>query len=265
MNSMPVSVFISHGGGPLPLLGDKQHLEMNECLRNLAASMPEPEAIVLVSAHWEERVPTVTAAQHPSLIYDYYGFPPESYEIKYPCPGEPSLATELQRLLCKKDFDAELSDNRGLDHGAFVPLKIMYPKANIPCVQVSMIDSLNPDDHIKMGSVMSQLHKENVLLIGSGFSFHNLNAFFKKDPESDRQNTEFENWLQEACGSDQLSENKRREKLVNWESAPGARYCHPREEHLLPLHVCYGAAGGPCTETYRLNIMNKMSSMFRWG
>jgi len=128
MNSLPRALFISHGGGPMPLLGDPGHREMVACLSDLAARMPEPEAIVVVSAHWEAAVPTITAAAQPDLIYDYHGFPPESYEITYPCPGEPALAQTLQEMLDAAGIDARLDAARGLDHGVFVPLRIMYPQ-----------------------------------------------------------------------------------------------------------------------------------------
>jgi 4,5-DOPA dioxygenase extradiol len=132
MQSLPRAVFLSHGGGPLPLLGDPDHRQMVSCLQNIAVNIPRPDAILVVSAHWEEPVPTLTAASNPSLIYDYFGFPPESYDIQYPCVGEPFLAGEIYRMLGDRDIDARLDEARGLDHGVFVPLKIMYPEADIP-------------------------------------------------------------------------------------------------------------------------------------
>lgn len=265
MHKSPRSIFISHGGGPLPLLGDEQHREMVACLQDVAAAIPRPEAIVLVSAHWEEKRPTITATPSPALIYDYYGFPPESYEIKYPCTGEPSLAREVLRLLTQRDIDAGLDEARGLDHGAFVPLKIMYPEADIPCVQVSLVDTLSPSAHIEIGRALESLHRQNVLVIGSGFSFHNLRAFVSPvTAESSRLNEAFEDWLEAACGGIQFSEQQRQQLLVRWNEAPGARYCHPREEHLLPLHVCYGVAQSACTRRIALTIMNRKSSMYLW-
>ena len=247
------------------MLGDEQHHELLVCLKNLAAAIPRPDAIVVVSAHWEEKRPTITAAQNQSLIYDYSGFPPESYEIKYPCVGEPSLADEIFHLFKQRNIDAGLDDARGFDHGAFVPLKIMYPEADIPCVQVSLVDTLNPSTHIEIGCALESLHKQNVVVIGSGFSFHNLRAFFASGtPESSRLNEAFEDWLQTVCGSSQSSEERRQEMLVRWSEAPGARYCHPREEHHLPLHVCYGVSKSACTKRIELTIMNKKSSMYVW-
>lgn len=265
MRSLPRAIFISHGGGPLPLLGDPSHREMVSCLQRIAASIPRPDAIAVVSAHWEEPVPTITAGSTPSLIYDYYGFPPESYEIQYPCAGEPSLARDICQMLGSHEIDARLDEERGFDHGVFVPLKIMYPEADIPCVQLSLVDSLDALLHIEMGNALEKLANRNVLVIGSGFSFHNLNAFFApKNVESLQRAEPFEKWLQDVCANRELPESTRREMLINWRDAPGARFCHPREEHLLPLHVCYGVAQAPCTEVYEVTIMNKKSSMYVW-
>ncbi|TDY02384.1 DODA-type extradiol aromatic ring-opening family dioxygenase [Thiohalophilus thiocyanatoxydans] len=265
MKPLPRALFISHGGGPLPLLGDPGHGQMVSCLQDIASNIPRPEAVLVVSAHWEEPVPAITAGSTPPLIYDYYGFPPESYEIAYPCAGEPSLAREVYRLLGEGDIEARLDEARGFDHGVFVPLKIMYPQADIPCVQLSLADSLDPAFHIQVGSALQSLASRNVLVIGSGFSFHNMEAFFApENAESDRLNKAFEVWLQNVCEDPELPEFKRHEQLIHWEEAPGARFCHPREEHLLPLHVCYGIAQAPSTERYELSILNKQSSMYLW-
>ena len=238
---------------------------MVSCLKRIASSIPRPDALLVASAHWEERVPTITAGKSPSLIYDYYGFPEESYHIQYPCVGDPSLAGEVHELLGSAGIEARLDETRGFDHGLFVPLKIMYPDANIPCVQLSLVGSLDPAAHVDMGRALSSLSAKNVLLIGSGFSFHNIREFFAPDTtESRGLNRAFEAWLAETCGSADLSEQERVQRLVRWSDAPGARYCHPREEHLLPLHVCYGVAQAPCSERYGLTIMNKASSMYLW-
>lgn len=249
----------------MPLLGDPGHEEMISCLQRIASIIPKPDALVVVSAHWEERVPTITSGVSPPLIYDYYGFPAESYEIRYPCAGEPSLARKIHQLLGDSGIESELDEKRGLDHGVFVPLKIMYPEADIPCVQVSLIGSLDPRDHFEMGRALGKLSGDNILLIGSGFSFHNMKAFFQPDtPESRALNHSFESWLLEACCNPDYSEEERMQLLDRWFDAPGARYCHPREEHLLPLHVCCGAAEGPCIESFELEIMGKKSSMYLW-
>lgn len=262
---LPRALFISHGGGPLPLLGDPDHGEMVSCLQNIAAGIPRPDAIVMVSAHWEAPLPTLTSGSRPPLIYDYYGFPPESYDIEYPCMGEPSLAREIHRMLGNCGLNARLDESRGFDHGVFVPLKIMYPQAHVPCVQLSLVDTLDPQIHIEMGRALQGLAGENVLVIGSGSSFHNLKAFFA--PHTDelfRLNDAFEHWLQGVCVDSALVEPTRRDMLIHWSSAPGARFCHPREEHLLPLHVCYGASQAPCSELFDVTMMRIKSSLCLW-
>lgn len=258
-------IFISHGGGPMPLLGDPGHSEMVACLENLAGRLQPPDAVIVVSAHWEEDVATITAAPTPSLLYDYYGFPDEAYAITYPCPGEPELAREIYRLLETAGIEAKLDEERGLDHGVFVPLKIMYPKANIPCIQLSLLRSLDPLAHIAIGNALRRLSQKNILLIGSGFSFHNMKAFFAPDDASTRDlNRGFEQWLHDTCSNSEYSEAERVQKLTRWFDAPGARFCHPREEHLLPLHVCYGLSQQACAESLKLEIINKQSSMYVW-
>lgn len=265
MKTLPQALFISHGAGPLPLFEDRGHRQMLACLQGIAAGMPRPDAIVVVSAHWEEQVPTLTASARPALIYDYYGFPPESYTIQYPCAGEPSLAREIYRLFEKREIKARLDETRGFDHGLFVPLKIMYPAADIPCVQLSLVNTLDASFHIEMGKALHSLARQGVLVIGSGFSFHNLRAFFAPaSAEELRLNEAFEEWLLNVCASPELSEDTRRERLSHWKSAPGAEYCHPREEHLLPLHVCYGVSQAPCSQTFKATIMKKKSSMYLW-
>jgi 4,5-DOPA dioxygenase extradiol len=144
MTQNPKALFLSHGGGPMPLLGDDGHREMVECLQGIASNIPQPDAIVVVSAHWEETVPTITSGPTPSLIYDYYQFPKEAYNIQYPCLGNPDLANEVHHLLRYANIQSHLDEDRGFDHGLFVPLKIMYPEANIPCVQLSLVNTLDP-------------------------------------------------------------------------------------------------------------------------
>lgn len=265
MSTAYKALFLSHGGGPLPLLGDANHREMVACLQQIAALIPKPAAIVVVSAHWEERVPTITAGANPALIYDYYGFPPESYEIRYPCPGYPALAQKLKDLLSAAGIAAQLDAQRGFDHGLFVPLKIMYPAADIPCVQLSLVHTLNAAEHIAIGRALQTLRNENVLLIGSGFSFHNMKAFFTAETAQSRHlNQAFEDWLLTICASADYAEPERAQLLSRWTEAPGARFCHPREEHLLPLHVCYGLAQAPCKKCFELEILHKKTSMYLW-
>lgn len=266
MNSEANSViYLSHGGGPLPLLGDKGHEGMINVLREITPTLIKPSAILVISAHWEENKPTITSSAFPSLIYDYYGFPKAAYEIKYPAPGSPELTNTIFNLLAAAGIEAELDERRGFDHGLFVPLTLMYPGANIPCVQLSLVNSLQPEVHIKMGKALADLRNENVLVIGSGSSFHNLNAFFAPSTEQSRaMNHSFEQWLIDTCSNPSLTEVEREQRLVQWERAPAARYCHPREEHLLPLHVCYGVVGTAARTVVEFEIMGKLASAYCW-
>jgi aromatic ring-opening dioxygenase catalytic subunit (LigB family) len=265
MEASPQILFLSHGGGPLPLLGDRRHDEMVACLRRMAGRLTRPSAILVISAHWEEAVPTITAAPRPSLIHDYDGFPAEAYRISYPCPGDPVLAESIRELLAESLPAVRLDPIRGFDHGLFVPLKILFPEADIPCLQLSLTRDLDPAAHLRLGRALRGLADPNLLVIGSGFSFHNVQAFFSAaTAEQERLNWAFEAWLQETCASPLLSTQAREQRLIAWEQVPGARYCHPREEHLLPLHVCCGLAGAACDEAYELTILDRKTSMFLW-
>ncbi len=259
------ALYLSHGGGPLPLLGDEDHQEMVESLIAIAKNIKTPSAMIVISAHWEEDIVTIIHGARPPIIYDYYGFPDEAYEIQYPAPGAPKLAQHIHKTLEANGIPAKLDDQRGFDHGLYVPLKLMYPLADIPCVQVSLVNTLDPMQHIQIGKALSQLDLNDALIIGSGFSFHNMKAFQSSAPNmKDGQNEAFEDWLIEVCSSRKIGEETRMEKLLHWSHAPGARYCHPREEHLLPLHVCYGQAGGPCKAYEELTIIGKKSSFYMW-
>ncbi|TAK61697.1 class III extradiol ring-cleavage dioxygenase, partial [Methylobacter sp.] len=195
----------------------------------------------------------------------YYGFPKESYEIEYPAPGAPELANKIFNLLENAGIEAKLDDQRGFDHGLFVPLKIMYPDVNIPCVQLSLVNSLQPEVHIRIGKALTDLRKDNILVIGSGFSFHNLKEFFTPSTQkSQAMNESFEQWLIDTCSNSQLTEEEREQRLINWDKAPAARYCHPREDHLLPLHVCYGVAGTAAKKVFEFELMGKMASAYIW-
>lgn len=265
MENKPQILYISHGGGPMPLLGDDGHKEMVDCLKKISRDINKPSAILIISAHWEEQIPTITSGENPSLIYDYYGFPEESYSIRYPCPGEPLLAKQVFDLLESAGISANLDYQRGFDHGLFVPLKIMYPHADIPCIQLSLVNSLSATEHLKIGNALQELDYNNLLVIGSGFSFHNMQAFFTPETkELKTMNESFESWLLETCSSPNIDEKSRTERLIGWEEAPAARFCHPREEHLLPLHVCYGIANAKCSDYFVLEIFKKKSSMYFW-
>jgi len=220
----------------------------------------------VISAHWEAARPTLTSGDKPPLIYDYYGFPPESYEISYPAPGAPALAARIAGMFRDGALKPVLDAQRGFDHGLFVPLKVMYPRADIPCLQLSLLTGLDAKSHIQLGQALSELKKENILVIGSGFSFHNMRAFFTSHGDGeDRENEAFQHWLSETCTDSGLPEEERERRLANWEQAPFARYCHPREEHLLPLHVCYGMAGAAGRLVFNGRVLGKTACAILWN
>ncbi|MGD2112309.1 MAG: class III extradiol ring-cleavage dioxygenase [Gammaproteobacteria bacterium] len=258
-------LFLPHGGGPLPLLGDPGHAALVRFLGAVAADLGRPAAILVISAHWEASVPTLTGGAHPRLIYDYSGFPEESYSIEYPAPGDPALAADIRQMLQTAGLTAELEAARGFDHGVFVPLRLVYPQADIPCVQLSLVRGLDPALHIRLGRALAGLRQRNVLVVGSGFSFHNLRAFFTSRPGvPDPDNDAFQDWLVETCTAPGLPEDERTQRLAEWKQAPHARYCHPRAEHLLPLHVCYGLAGGPARVVFDAGVLGKRAIGLLW-
>ncbi len=255
-------LYIPHGGGPLPLIGHEGHTDMVDFLKIVPEKLGRPEAILIVSAHWEENIPTLTAHALPPLFYDYYGFPPETYEIQYPAPGSPELAKEIFQLFQTQGIKAGLDTKRGFDHGMFIPLIFMYPDAKIPCVQLSLTRDLDPSAHLALGRALAGLKKKNLLVLGSGFSFHNMRAF--SDTLPDQKNLEFDRWLIHTCTDPALSPEQREKRLIQWENAPHARYCHPREEHLLPLHVCAGMAGNQAEVVFNKDVLNKRATAFLW-
>ena len=257
-------LYIPHGGGPLPLLGDRSHDKLVRFLEEIPGKLIHPEVILVISAHWEEANPMVTSGKTPELIYDYSGFPPASYAIEYPAPGSPELAERILAAVRDAGMTAWRHSQRGFDHGLFVPLKIMYPDASIPCVQVSLLSSLDPADHLRLGKALAGLGRENLLVLGSGFSFHNLRVLLTGNAaESEADNIRFQAWLDETC-TGPMPEEERARRLVNWQTAPSARYCHPREEHLLPLHVCYGMAQSPGERVFAEKVMGKTAGAFLW-
>ncbi len=257
-------VYFSHGGGPLPILGDDSHKAMVEFMRKLPSQLKKPAAILVISAHWEERVWTLLGAKTPTLFYDYYGFPDEAYNINYPAPGSPDLAKRITELLNKSNIPTRIDPQRGFDHGVFIPLKLMYPQADIPLLQLSLLHGLDPSAHLAIGKGLRELMHENILVIGSGFSFHNMPAFaWDGSNAPDPANDDFQNWLIDVC-TGPISQTERERYLVDWPKAPSARYCHPREEHLLPLHVCLGMAGKAANVIFDDYILGKRALAFLW-
>ena len=262
------SLFIPHGGGPCFFMewtmGPSDAWDrMAAWLRGLAATLPaRPKAIVVVSAHWEEDAFAVTCAANPSLIYDYYGFPEHTYRLTYPASGAPELAQQIVAMLTRAGLPARADHKRGFDHGVFIPLKLIFPDADIPIVQVSLHKSLDPALHHDAGRALAPLRKEGVLIVGSGMSYHNMRGF--GDPRSRPDSDRYDAWLTET--STQADAGKRNEVFGNWASAPAARATHPREEHLIPLMVASGAGGdGPGDKIFMDYPMETAISAFRFG
>jgi len=233
--------FISHGGGPWPWMKK----EMGATYDQLAASLADmprqigrtPKAILMVSAHWEAPAFTVQGNPKPPMIYDYGGFPAHTYEVHYDAPGSPELAERVQSLIAAAGLPVQIDPERGYDHGMFSPMAAMYPKADVPVVQLSLRRGLDPAEHLALGRALAPLRDENVLIVGSGLSYHNLRNF---GPQAHGVSKAFDDWLDAAVVKGAPAE--RAAQLQNWAAAPAARMAHPREEHLIPLMVAVGAA-----------------------
>jgi aromatic ring-opening dioxygenase catalytic subunit (LigB family) len=239
---LPV-VYLPHGGGPWPFVEmglPRQELDSLASYLRAVRALPlaAPKALLVISAHWEEPVPTVMTAARPPLLFDYYGFPPASYKLTWPAAGDPLLAARVLELLRAAGFDGKTDEKRGFDHGTFVPLKLTYPDADVKVVQLSLQAGLDPALHLAMGRALAPLRDEGIFIIGSGMSFHNMRAF--GSPRAHDMSFAFDAWLRESM---LLPPAEREARLRSWASAPQARLAHPREEHLLPLMVCAGAAG----------------------
>ncbi|HEY1723051.1 MAG TPA: class III extradiol ring-cleavage dioxygenase [Magnetospirillaceae bacterium] len=236
--------YIPHGGGPCffmewtmgpPDTWDK----MADWLRHMKDGVGAvPKAIVVVSAHWEERKFSVTTAKAPPLLFDYYGFPESTYKLRYDAPGAPELAQRIRDLLEGAGFETGADAERGFDHGVFVPFLLIYPDAKIPVVQLSLKAGLDPGEHIKAGQALEPLRREGVLIVGSGMSYHNMRGFGRGTADSEV----FDTWL--TAAAEEKTVDARNDKLSRWAEAPAARRVHPREEHLIPMMVAAGAAGG---------------------
>lgn len=256
-------VYFSHGGGPLPILNDPTHESMLTFMKALPEKIHRPEGIIVFSAHWEEDTVTIQSGDDPGIMYDYYGFPKAAYEIKYPAKGSQSLAKKVSEAFDLSNIPYRLDDKRAYDHGSYIPLKMMYPKADIPVIQVSLNHNLDPLTHLNIGKSLRPLLKENILIIGSGFSFHNMRAYdFTGKNAKDERNDAFQDRLIEICC--RMGEEDKKESLETWEDLPYARYCHPREEHLLPLHVCVGLSEGVGKTVFDDYIIGKRATAFLW-
>ncbi|RYY27077.1 MAG: dioxygenase [Sphingomonadales bacterium] len=259
--------FIPHGAGPCFFMdwspANTWH-NMAAFLKGVTGTLPErPRAIVLVSGHWLEPQFSTTGHARPQLIYDYSGFPQHTYELTYPAPGQPALAQTIAQLIGEQKLDARVDAQRGFDHGVFIPLKLMFPDADVPVIQLSLRQDLDPGAHLEMGRALSALRDEGVLIVGSGMSFHNMRGY--GDPRFTPVSAEFDNWLTHAVESPAA---QRDALLRDWTQAPHARLCHPPrgEEHLIPLLVAAGAGGeSEGHKVYSERVMETVISAFRFG
>lgn len=259
--------FIPHGAGPCFFMDWNPPDEfdaMAAFLRAIAATLPQPpRAILVVTAHWLAPQVTVGSAARPGMIFDYYGFPPHTYTLAYPAPGEPALAARVAGLLDAAGVAVATDAERGFDHGTFIPLMLMFPTADVPVVQLSLRQDLDAEAHLQVGAALAPLRDEGVLIIGSGMSWHNLRA--RGDARNGPVSEVFDAWLGAAVEADP---DTRRAALADWENAPGARLCHPpgAEEHLLPLMVSAGAAGTDAgRRVYGERCMDVALSGYRFG
>ncbi|WP_085315293.1 DODA-type extradiol aromatic ring-opening family dioxygenase [Derxia lacustris] len=239
------TVYLPHGGGPCFFMdwpGDPHAWDkLAAWLRGLVATLPEkPKAILVISGHWETGELALTGAARPELIYDYYGFPEHTYQLKFPASGDPALAARVSGLLNAAGFPAHVDAERGYDHGVFIPFLLVTPEADIPVLQLSLHHSLDPALHLAIGRALAPLRDEGVLIAGSGMSFHNLRVRGSVPGRAVPGTEEFDRWLTAAV---EAPPAERDALLTGWEAAPFARHAHPREEHLLPLMVVAGAAG----------------------
>jgi aromatic ring-opening dioxygenase catalytic subunit (LigB family) len=260
---LPVA-YVPHGGGPWPFveLGyDATELDALAAYLRSLRELGAAKALLVVSAHWEERVPTVMTGAQPPLLYDYSGFPPEAYRIAWGAPGSPVVAARVRELLGGAGFATAEDAARGFDHGTFVPFKLTYPEAEVPALQLSLKAGLDPAEHLAMGRALAPLRDEGVLILGSGMSYHNMAGFRSRTAVAEAE--AFDAWLRDTTTLDPASRERR---LAAWAEAPDARAAHPREEHLLPLMVVAGAAGadaGRCA--FEGTVFGKRISAHQFG
>jgi aromatic ring-opening dioxygenase catalytic subunit (LigB family) len=239
---LPV-LFVSHGGGPWPYVEElrRQYPRTERELRGLSARLAtQPKAVVVVSGHWEAPRFSVATGAKPPMEYDYGGFPPHTYKIHYDAPGDPPLAREVLGLLGAAGIDAAADPEKGFDHGVFVPLELMFPRADMPIVMVSIKSDYNAAEHLALGRALAPLREQDVLMVASGLNYHNMRGFGRDGATQDAE--VFTRYLDEAVTLEDAA--LRAERFARWDQAPRARLAHPREDHLMPLLAAVGAAGG---------------------
>jgi len=249
------SLFVSHGAPTLPLEDDPA----KAMLQRLGRELLRPRAILVVSAHWEAPGPSLGTAERPATIHDFRGFPEALYDLRYPASGAPDLAGRAAELLRAEGFAPRLAAGQGLDHGAWVPLLLMYPEADIPVVPLSLLAGGSAADHLRLGRALASLREEGVLILASGGAVHNLRAF-RYGGDTPDWAQDFEDWLVGNVAGDA------RETLLAWQDRSDARIAQPTDEHFLPLFVALGAAEGPGRVLHRGFAHGSLSmAAFAWG
>jgi len=261
------TLFVPHGAGPCFFMDwDPVHAwdKMAVFLRGIRSGLlNQPKAILMVSAHWCEAGFQVTSGERPALIFDYYGFPEHTYRLQYPAPGAPALAQRIIEQLGQAGLSCTSNPSRGFDHGMFIPLMLMFPEADIPVVQLSLDRGLDPALHLRAGQALAGLRHEEVLIIGSGMSFHNMRGY--GNPAFSPISDSFDAWLTQAIEADPV---QRGLLLSDWAQAPQARLCHPlqAEEHLIPLMLVAGAAfDAPGQRVFSDRVLETTLSAFQFG
>jgi 4,5-DOPA dioxygenase extradiol len=229
------AMFISHGSPVIAI----EPAPAGVFLAALGQELPQPRAILAISAHWETEQPTVSCMQQNTTIHDFYGFPPALYELQYGAPGSPELADRVAELLKEAGHACNFDRQRGLDHGAWIPLRLMYPQADIPVIQLSLQSHLGPAHHWRLGQALVPLRHKGILILGSGSFTHNLRMLDRTNPNGAAPDwvLEFTNWMQNA-----LLDGRVEDLLAYRVMAPWAYENHPTEEHLLPLYAVLGSA-----------------------
>ncbi len=254
MSTQP-ALFLSHGS-PMMALEDGR---ARRFLASYAGALERPSAILIASAHWETATPRLTASAAPPTIHDFGGFPEALYRLRYPAPGDPALAQRAAALLRDAGFEAALDPQRGLDHGAWIPLQLLYPAADVPVVQLSLQPHLGAEHHYRMGVALRPLRDDGVLVIGSGSASHNLMALDRRAGDTATPPPwvdAFDQWVDEAVGAGDVA------ALLDWETrAPHAQHNHPSDEHFLPLFVALGAGvpGRPGTRIHHSHTYGALS------
>ncbi|MBT9368352.1 class III extradiol ring-cleavage dioxygenase [Rhizobium sp. CSW-27] len=266
--------FIPHGGGPWPFMefpkndeGKGPWDDLDGFLRGLDAEIGRrPKAVLVVSGHWEtEPVPTLSTAARPSMLFDYYNFPPHTYELSYPAPNSLELAARARQLLSDAGIASSEDPARGFDHGVFIPFMLIYPKADVPITMISLKNTLDVESHVAIGKALQPLRDEDVLIIASGMSYHNMRKFRSAEPEHVTEAVRFDDWLTDAVETPDA--DARAAQLAGWQDNPDARACHvPDHDHLVPLFVAAGAAGEDRgRRIFRGSVLGKPYSAFRFG